>query len=100
MIFIEKIRLHNGCQYFEPRHEKTNNVLSEQVRTQTELFKHTRQLEAGNFGFSKMMNIVLYPWSKNKGADKLYIDCEDDLRLCFRICEMLVSHDMAHFIRH
>ena len=30
---------------------------------------------------------LYYPCSENKGADQL---CSDDLRLCFRICIMLV----------
>ena len=40
----------------EPHHEKTNNLVSEQVRTgptQTKLYKHRRWLEAENFGFEK-----------------------------------------------
>ena len=33
---------------YDPPHEKTNNVVSK-----TELWKHRRWLEAGNFGFRK-----------------------------------------------
>ena len=32
----------------------------------------------------------MYPCSENKGADQLHDYCETDLRLCFRICKMLV----------
>ena len=32
----------------------------------------------------------MYPCSENKGADQLRGNCEADLRLCFRICKMLV----------
>ena len=32
----------------------------------------------------------MYPCSENKGADQLRGYCEADLRLCFRICKMLV----------
>ena len=33
---------------------------------------------------------LYYPSSENKGADQLRSYCEADLRLCFRICKMLV----------
>ena len=39
---------------FEPRHEKTNNVVFEQVR-----HKPSCTLEAANFGFRKYLGIVL-----------------------------------------
>ena len=32
----------------------------------------------------------MYPCSENKGADQLCGYCEPDLRLCFRICKILV----------
>ena len=35
--------------------------------------------------------------SENKGADQLRGYREADLRLCFRICNMLGSQDAAHF---
>ena len=33
---------------------------------------------------------LYYLCSENKGADQLHIYCAADLRLCFRICIMLV----------
>ena len=36
--------------------------------------------------------------SENKGADQLRGYREADLRLCFRICKTLVSHDAAHLV--
>ena len=33
---------------------------------------------------------LYYPCSENKGADQLRSYCEADLRLCFRICRLLV----------
>ena len=33
---------------------------------------------------------LCYPSSKNKGADQLRSHCEADLRLCFRLCRLLV----------
>ena len=31
-----------------------------------------------------------YPCSKNKGADQLCSYCTADLRLCFRLCKLLI----------
>ena len=33
---------------------------------------------------------LYYPCSENKGADQLRSNCEADLRLCFRLCRLLV----------
>ena len=33
---------------------------------------------------------MYYPRSENKGADQLRGYCEADLRLCFRLCRLLV----------
>ena len=33
---------------------------------------------------------MYYPCSENKGADQLRSYCEADLRLCFRLCKLLV----------
>ena len=33
---------------------------------------------------------LYYPSSENKGADQLLSYCEADLRLCFRLCRLLV----------
>ena len=57
-------------------------VMRKPVVTQTEMYKHRRWLEAGNFRFSQ-----------GKGADQLHSklsNCEAHLHLCFRICKMLV----------
>ena len=35
--------------------------------------------------------IMYYPCSENKGADQIRGYCEADLRLCFRLCRLLVS---------
>ena len=40
---------------------------------------------------------LYYPSSENKGADQLRSYCEADLRLCFRICRLLVFLWVAHF---
>ena len=42
---------------------------------------------------------LYYRCSENKGADQLCGHREADLRLCFRICKMLVFHDAAHMVQ-
>ena len=41
---------------------------------------------------------LYYPSSDNKGADQLRSYCEADLRLCFRLCRLLVTHVAAQLI--
>ena len=52
---------------------------------------------------------MYYPCSENKGADQLRSYCEADLRLCLRICRLLVfprggsnvlQLQNAHFTQH
>ena len=38
---------------------------------------------------------LYYPCSENKRADQLRSYCEDDLRLCFRLCRLLFSQAVA-----
>ena len=52
--------------------------------TQTGLYSHRRWLEAAN------VEELYYPCGENKGADQLRSYCEADLRLCFRLCRLLV----------
>ena len=40
--------------------------------------------------WSYVEEALYYPSSENKGADQLRSYCEADLRLCFRICRLLV----------
>ena len=42
--------------------------------------------------------LYYYPSSENKGADQLRSYCEADLRLCFRICSLLVFWCGGSFI--
>ena len=42
------------------------------------------------------MEELYYPCNENKGAFQLLGYRKSDLRLCFRICKMLISHDAAH----
>ena len=41
---------------------------------------------------------LYYPCSENKGADQLRGYCEADMRLCFRICKMLVFSSRGSYI--
>ena len=61
--------------------------------TQTELYKHRRWLEAGNFGFIKKNCTICVAKTK-----ALCSYCEADLRLCFRICSF--SYEVAHISMH
>ena len=36
------------------------------------------------------LEALYYPCSENKGADQLRSYCEADLRLCFRLCRLLI----------
>ena len=68
--------------------EKTNNLGSDQLRhkpgcTVTEDGKRLEISDLGRMG-------LYYLCSDNKGADQLRIYCEADLRICFRLCRLLV----------
>ena len=41
---------------------------------------------------------LYHPWIENKGADQLRSYCEADLRLCFRLCRLLVFPCGGSFI--
>ena len=41
-----------------------------------------------------------YPCSENKGTDRLRSYCEADLRLCFRLCKMLVFPCGGSYFEH
>ena len=62
---------------------------------QTDLFKHRRLLEAGNFGFRKYRNLIVLSVLRNKGADWLCSNCEAELHHCFCICKIWFSHEAA-----
>ena len=70
---------------FEPPHGKTNNVVSEQARHKLAQ-KQARRLKC----WSSVEEELYYSSSENKGADQLRGYREADLRLCFRICRLLV----------
>ena len=43
---------------------------------------------------------LYYPGSENKGADQLRSNCEADLRLCFRLCRLLVFPCGGSIVHH
>ena len=51
------------------------------------------QKQAGSLKFRiEVEEELYYPSSENKGADQLRSYREADLRLCFRLCRLLVFH--------
>ena len=76
---------------YETVREKTNNLGFQPGPTQTGLYKHRRWLETGNFGFRKMRNCTICV-AKTKALISFAVRGyrEADLRLCFRLCRLLV----------
>ena len=71
----------------ELRHEKTNILVSDQVRHKP---GHTTTEDGKRLEISDLESRWIVLCSENKGADQLRGYREADLRLCFRICKMLV----------
>ena len=71
----------------EPRHEKTNNLVSDQVRHKLSC---TTTEDGKRPEISDLVEGLYYLYSENKGADQFRGYREADLRLCFRICKTLV----------
>ena len=61
-----------------PNRSKTNRAVQSQKKDRNLKFRIKEEEE------------VHYPCSENKGADQLLGHREADLRLCFRICRLLV----------
>ena len=72
----------------EPPRGKTNNVFPNRSDTNqaVQLQKQARSLKF----WSYVEEELYYPSSENKGADQLRGYREADLRLCFRLCRLLV----------
>ena len=75
----------------EPRHEKTNVLVSDQGDTNRAV--QSQKMARGLKFWIKKVEGLYYLCSENKGADQLRGYREADLRLCFRICWF--SHDAA-----
>ena len=89
------------CDFLFIAYEKCIKYMSHDVRKQTFLFptrsdinravQRKKMDRALKFRIKKVEGFYyMYPCSENKGADQLHGYCEADLRLCFRICQMLV----------
>ena len=50
----------------------------------------SQKIDRGWKFWIKKVEEFYYPCSENKGADQLRSYCEADLRLCFRLCRLLV----------
>ena len=71
---------------YEPGREKTSLrgfLTWSATNRAAQLLNMARDLE---FQIQEV-EVLYYPCSENKGADKLRRYCEADLRLCFRICK-------------
>ena len=75
-------------ELYEPRHEKTNVLVFDMSDTNRAV--QSQKIARGlKFRFKKVEGLY-YLCSENKGADHVRGYREADLRLCFRICKMLV----------
>ena len=75
---------------------KTNTLGFRPGPTQTGLYSHRSRLKTRNFGLKKKDCTIRA--AKNKGADQLCSYCTADLRLCFRICKLLVFSCGSSFL--
>ena len=69
--------------------------VSEQVRHKPSCAA-TEDVPRGLKPWIKIEEGLRYPCNRSKGADQLRSYSAADLRLCFRICKGLFSHDAAH----
>ena len=90
LIFEWRLRLDgkNGERSTEPSRE--NNNFGFPTRSDTNLPLQS-QKQARSLKFRVYVEEQMYyPCSENKGADQLCSHCTADLRLCFRVCSLLV----------
>ena len=71
-----------------PTRSYTNRPVQRQILKQARSLKFCKQVEEA----------LYYPNSENKGADQLCGYREADLRLCFRICRLLVFSRGGSFL--
>ena len=75
---------------FEPRHEMRKPTFWFPTRSDTNQAVQLQKMARGlKFRILKVEGLY-YLCSENKGADQLHGYREANLRLCFRICKMLV----------
>ena len=68
------------------------------TRSDTNQAVQLHRMARGLIFWIKKVEGLYYLCSENKGAVQLRGHREADLRLCFRICKMLISHDAAHIL--
>ena len=83
-----------SCIPFEPRHEKTNNLVSEQVLHKPTSTEDRGCLETGNFGFRKWRNCTI------RESKALISFAVTDLRLCFRLANYWFAHDATRLLQN
>ena len=79
-----------GLYTCEPRHEKTNILVSDLVQHKPACTATVQKTARGLKFRNKKVEGLYYRCSENKGADQLRGYREADLRLCFCICKTLV----------
>ena len=67
-------------------------------RSDTNRAVQSQKMVRGLKFWIKKVEELYFPCSKNKGADQLCSYCEVDLRLCFRLCRLLVFHAAAQIL--
>ena len=61
-----------------------------QIRSDTNQPVQSQKMDRGWKFWIKKVQELYYPCMENKGADQLCNYCEADLRICFRLCRLLV----------
>ena len=69
---------------------RENRSLGFPTRSDTNWAGQSKKIDRGWKFWIKKVEELYYPCSENKGADQLRSYCEADLRLCFRLCRLLV----------
>ena len=83
----------------ELRHEKTNNVVFEQVQhkqTQTSLYKHERWLGTGIFRFRKKRNCTIRVAKNRKAMIRITVTAKLICAFIFAYENCWLSHDVDH----
>ena len=73
----------------EPVREKTNKIWVPNRSDTNRAVQSQKIVRGWKFWISKVEELY-YPYSENKGADQFCSYCKADLRLCFRLCKLLV----------
>ena len=71
--------------FWLPTRSDTNRAVQSQKQVRSLKFRIYEEKE------------LYYPCSENKGAGQIHSYCEADLRLCFRLCRLLVFPCISDF---